>query len=362
MGEQLSKLFSLLKREYWGISGNTLLIITILVFPIAFGFMFGTFKNVVSKNAPSAVFPLNGAADEDLRFAQSAASLFSKSSIEQDFEESKLFREEYYFYVGIPKGFKQNSGSMDVYIDSSMSPVSELSPYVRQMVLYGFSKWAGVEPKISIIEVGRKVLPFQYFIPGILVILSALIGLVIVPFSLSADKDVLKRVLLGVSEITFISSKFIFASFLSLVQLAVLSITQVASGVPASALFIISPLSIGTLILATLFFTSIGISVMLLTGFRETGKQLNAGLLGFSIVFSGAFYPVGFFPSLPGFGDLLQVIGRSNPPYIFVLLMRGFGLRGLGLQFFLDYAAIALFTALAAGVLLVCCIRRFKHA
>ncbi|MFH1470908.1 MAG: hypothetical protein ABIF01_04120 [Candidatus Micrarchaeota archaeon] len=335
----------ILKRDYWGLKGNALLLLVILIAPISLGLAFGTIKNAIPKSAPSAVFPEFGASAEDLRAAQAMASLFSKSSIEEQMDEDKLFREEYYFLVGVPAGFKNESNDINIYMDSSMSPVSELSPYVHDMILYGLSKWYGWEPKINIVEVGRSVLPFQYLAPGIVLLLSVAMGLIVVPFALSQDKEVLARVLPAVPVRSFVLGKLLFASILAFAELAVLLATQEIAGASGS-LFFFNPWFLLVLLLSSIFFTSIGISIMLLTGFGEAGKQVNAGLLALVVMFSGALYPVGFFPLLPALGDVLQTIGRSNPAYFFVILMRGFGLRGLGPGVFLDYLVLALiFTA-----------------
>jgi hypothetical protein len=357
----LSGLLPILKRDYWGVKSNTLLLVVILLFPMAFGFMFGTFKNIVPKSAPSAIFPEPGAGEEDMRAAGGILSYFSKTSIEKDFDKNKLFREEYYFFVGIPRGFRQGQQRIDVYVDASMSPVSELSPYVKEMILYGLSRRAGWEPEINVVQVGREILPFQYFVPGIVVLLAAAVGLIIVPFSLSQDKEVMSRVLASVSTASFVAGKLAFATVLALAQLAVLILTQLSAGTSQGAILYINPWTFITLVCAAVFFTSIGVAVAFFTRFEEAGKQINAGLLGATLVFSGAVYPVGFFPSLPVFGDVLQSVGRANPAYFLVVLMRGFGVRGIGPEVLLDYVALSLAFTVGSVLLLFYCVRRFKH-
>ncbi len=354
-------LFPLLKREYWGLRANTLLLLVVFILPVSMGLMFGTLKNISPKSAPAGIFPEPGANEEDVRAADGVVSFFARTSPEPAFDEKKLYREEYYFFVGVPPGFRNGVSEIKVYVDSSMSPVAELSPYVKDMILYGLSKWYSWAPNIDIIRVGKDAMPFQYLIPGIVIMLTAAIGLITVPFSLSQDRDVLSRVLLNVQVPSFVAGKLLFASILSLAQFLILLVTQHLAGAPG-AFMIINFLSVSTLVLSCLFFTSLGVSVMFLTRFGEAGKQINAVLLGSAVLFSGAFYPVGFFPSVPGFGDILQTIGKSNPAYFFVVLMRGFGIRGLGPEVFYDYLAIAsAFTLLAILVFTYLVYRRKKN-
>ncbi|MFH0817306.1 MAG: hypothetical protein V1909_01600, partial [Candidatus Micrarchaeota archaeon] len=250
----------LLKREYWGIRANTLLLLVVIVLPLSLGLMFGTLKNIAPKNAPSGIFPEIGANEDDVRAADGILSVFSKTKIEQSMDENKLYREEFYFFVGVPRGFKKNATDVRVYIDSSMSPVAELSPYVRDMILYGLSQWYGWTPKLEIIKVGKDVLPFQYLVPGIAVLLCSAVGLVIIPFSLSQDKEVLARVLSSVSTFSFVVGKLSFAAILAFLQVAILLSTQSLAGANSS-FFLFSFWPALTLLCSVIFFTSLGISV-----------------------------------------------------------------------------------------------------
>ncbi|MFH1448580.1 MAG: ABC transporter permease [Candidatus Micrarchaeota archaeon] len=358
---EFPKTLSLLKREYWGVKTNTLLLVILLAFPMTFGFMFGTFTNIIPKNAPAAVFPEAGATGEDVSSAEDILSFFSKTSVEPEFNERKLFREEYYFFVGVPKGFRRGDGEVDVYIDASMSPIAEISPYVKDMILYEFSKVFDWEPRINIIKLGSDVLPFQYFVPGVIILLTSVVGLIILPFSSSRDRLVFGRVLANVSVPAFVTSKLVFAVMLALIQLGILVITQLAAGASGSTILDINVWSLSVICCSAVFFASAGMSVMFLTRFSEAGKQINAGLLGFVLMFSGAFYPVGFFPSIPGVGDLLQSISRANPSYLFVLLMRGFGIRGLGPELFTDYIAAIVVWSIASILLFAYTVRRMKN-
>ncbi len=354
----LPKVLPLIKRDYWGLKANTLLLLTIILFPMAFGLMFGTFKTVVPRSAPSAVFPEPGAGEEDIRAAIGICSMFSKTTAEPSFEEKKLFREERYFYVGAQKGFPLN-GPVNVYIDASFSPISELSPYIKDMILYEISRWKGLEPEINILERGKPALPFQFFTPGIAILLTAAVGFIIIPFSLAQDKEALPRVLSMVPASSFIAGKLAFALIIVAVQLALLILAQNLAGVPGAGSDM-GPWTFLTIGLSTVFFSSLGLSLMFLTGFAEAGKQLNAFLFGLTVVLSGAIYPVGFFPKLPVFGELFQSLALANPSYYFTLLARGFWLRGLGPGIFWDYLGIAVLCSVAATGLFTYSITRMR--
>ncbi|MFH1285904.1 MAG: ABC transporter permease [Candidatus Micrarchaeota archaeon] len=366
MSSTLRGLLALFRREILGVNRNVLLLLLILILPLAFGFMFGTFKNIVPRNAPSIVIPSNdNLTQDDMRFANAALSLFSAPTVvsantPMDLLFNKLYREEAYFIVSVPHDIFNSGEPVRVYVDASMSPVSELSPYVREMILYELYDWRKYGVDIEINEVGTPALPFQFFVPGVLVLLMVAVGLLVVPFTTSKDSAVFGRVLRSTSPALVAVSKLGFALVLAAIQVVVLILTQKFAGASESSLISMNAWTLYVLLCTAVSFTSLGLIVLLLTKFQEIGKQINAALFGAVVVFSGIFFPVGFFPSLPILPTFFQTVARFFPTYYSVILTRGFGVRGLAHQIMGDYLAIITVVAVVLLAVLHYSLWRFR--
>ncbi len=355
------KFLALMKKDAIGVRRSALLVLVVLILPVAFGFMFGTFKNILPRGTPSAIVAESeNVSEKDMRFAFTILDYFSEPKAERVVDESKLFREETYFILVVPPGLLDKQSTVRVVVDSSMTPVADLTPVVVGSIRDALHSAGYYNIEIEVEKKGRSILPFEFFVPGVLLMLSAGVGLLLTPFFTARDKNVFPRLMGAVSTPVYIADKMVFALLLIGIQAALLLLTQLYFGSAGESLFKLNEWSALTLAITTIYFASFGLSIMLITRFSEAGKQINAFLFGAVAVFSGAFYPVGFFPLIPGLGNILQTISKSLPTYYSTVLLRSFGARGLGIGLFEDYFAVISISAVAGIVLLHYSIERLK--
>ncbi|VVB65678.1 ABC-2 family transporter protein [Candidatus Gugararchaeum adminiculabundum] len=409
MAGELGKIWEMFRRELLSTRKNTLILLLILILPVSLGLMFGTFKEIVPTGAPAIVVPENAnTTQHDLEYINSISSFFSKPTIEQAPDFNKLYREEAYYIIEVPPGTSVQIKRLEIFVDASMSPVAEIAdPYVKEIFLYEFeNRWNVHGIEINIHKVGRKVMPFEYFVPGVIITLLAIVGLIVIPFATSKDADVFRRLSTMTRIESIAASKIMFALALAFFQIFLLLATQVFAGSRGSdavnaitsmftlnfspmgdllantqqyALINVSPGTILVMLLSAIFFTAAGLAITFWTRFSEAGKQANALLFGGVVLFSGAFYPIGFFPALPAqqiFGwmfepvrgwllswvpTFFQSISRVFPSYYATIALRGFGVRNLAFGVLQDYVLIIAVSALIALGILYYSIVRLRN-
>ncbi|MEM3400257.1 MAG: ABC transporter permease [Candidatus Micrarchaeia archaeon] len=350
------KVANLLMLEVNSAKRSVVFLSLLILIPITFGVLFGTFKQIVPKSAPSAVVSVGGN-EEDVRFASAVVSLFSNVRIENEISEAKLYREELYFIVGVSEGISKGAGNVTIYIDNAMSPVYELSTYAVEIIMYELTTHFSHVPKIYVKGFGTPVLPNQFFTPGIILLFAIITGLLIVPFTTRKDWLVYSRLTTIASPIHIVISKMVFAFAIVLIQTILLLLTEYFFGLP---LIKIDGTFLITLFITCVYLSLTGLLVSFLSRFSIAGQVLNVLLAGFLLVFSGLFYPVGFLPRLPVFGDILQTIPKFMPTYYSAILMRSFAIREAPLAIFYDYVGIITITALVLFVMTVYVMGRYR--
>jgi ABC-2 type transport system permease protein len=350
----LGKLKALFEREFLIVERDALMLLLIILLPVAFGIMFASFKQVIPKSTPASVIPESSEVSEvDLRFAAfSVLSQFCSPSIDSREEAfRKLSREEVYFVVSIPEGVREGRGTVKVYVDNSLSPVAELSNYVVEILTYELGQ-VGFHPEISVEKLGKPILPIEYFTPGVVMFLLATAGILIVPFNTVKDRNIISRVLSSVTLGEFVASKLFFSLLLASLQIAILLISQSYLELPILS---INPLSILTMILASLALTTTGLLIAFAFKLSNIARYVCSFLFGFITTFSGLFYPPGFLPLY------LQPIPKILPTYYALILLRSFSVKGEEAGVFLDYFVIVLLWLVASLILLHYFARRFRH-
>lgn len=353
MGE-LRKMKALLMREVLGVRRNVLLLLLIVVLPIAFGVMFGTFKEFVPRSTPSMLAPEDESVGaDDMRFANFTLALFSTPVIGKNNQTivDALLREEVYFGIVVPSGVREAKGVIEVYVDSSMAPVAEASDYVVGMIRRELREW-NYYPTFKLVKVGRPIMPLEFFVPGIIILLIAAAGFLVLPFSTMRDSVIFDRLLTNVSLTGIALSKLIFGLALALIQVFFLLTTQRYMD---AAIIEINLWSVYVLIASALSFTALGLAFVFLARFSELGRYLNVLAFGAVVVLSGIFYPIGFMP------QIIQTVCKLTPTYYSVLLVRYFGVKGGGYTLVGDYVGVVTVFALACLALLVFSIWRLRR-
>ncbi len=353
MGE-LRKIKALLLRELLGVRRNVLLLLLIVVLPIAFGVMFGTFKEFIPRSTPSMAVPENESVGaDDMKFANFTLALFSTPVVGKDNQTivNALLREEIYFGIVVPPGVHEAEGVISVYVDSSMAPVAEASDYVVGMIRRELREW-NYYPTFKLVKVGRAIMPLEFFVPGIIILLIAAAGFLVLPFSTMRDSLVFDRLLTNVSLAGIALSKLIFGLALALIQVLFLLATQRFLGAP---IIEINFWSAYVIVASALSFTALGLAFVFLARFSELGRYLNVLAFGAVVVLSGIFYPVGFMP------PLIQTVCKLTPTYYSVLLVRYFGVKGGAFPLVGDYVTIVTAFGIACLALLIFSIWRLRR-
>jgi hypothetical protein len=350
----IGKLKALVGREFLTVERNALMLLFIILLPIAFGVMFASFKQVIPMSTPASVIPENSSVTEaDMRFATfSILSQFCSPSVDtREDAFRKLSREESYFVVSVPPGIREGKGTITVYVDSSLSPLAEVSDYVVEILKYELGQ-AGFHPEIRVEKLGRRVMPIEYFAPGVVVLILSIMGILVVPFNTVKDRGIISRVFSSVNLWEFAASKLLFSLFLASIQVALLLATQSYLELPVMN---INSLSVLMFILTSFALTSTGLFIVFALKLSNVGRYVCSLLFGVITAFSGLLYPPGFLPSY------LQPISKVLPTCYALILLRSFGVKGVGAGIFLDYIGMVFLWLVISLALFYYFARRFKN-
>ncbi|MEM3555111.1 MAG: ABC transporter permease [Candidatus Micrarchaeia archaeon] len=332
---------------------NAIMLLLIIFLPVALGMVFATFKEVIPKSTPASVIRETPEVSEaDVRFATfSILSHFCSPSVDsRDDAFKKLAREESYFVVSVPAGIREGGGVVRVYVDNSLTPVAEVSDYVVEVLKYELGQ-VGFKTEIVVEKVGRRVMPIEYFAPGVVLLILSIAGLLVVPFNTVKEREVVPRVLSSVTITQFIASKLIFSFLLALLQVAVFFITENILELPVMS---INYLSFFAFLLTSLALTSTGLLIVFAMKLSSVSRHLCSLIFGVVVAFSGAVYPPGFLP------PYLQSISKVIPTYYALTLLRSFAVKGADVGIFVDYVAIVIVWFVLSFILLYYFIKRFK--
>jgi ABC-type polysaccharide/polyol phosphate export permease len=347
------KLKALVGRDLLTVERNALMLLFIVFLPIAFGIMFASFKQVIPKSTPASVIRADANVSEaDMKFATfSILAQFCSPSVDSREEAfRKLSREESYFVVSVPAGMREGRGEVIIYVDNSLSPLAEVSDYVVEILKYELGH-AGFNPEIRVEKIGKRIMPIEYFAPGVIMILLAIAGILIVPFNTMKDSGMMSRVLSSVSIGEFIASKLLFSLLLALIQVVILLATQLYLEMPVMS---INPLSAATMILISFALTSTGMLIAFALKLSNVGRYVCSLLFGVVTAFSGTLYPPGFLPSY------LQQIPKILPTYYALVVLRSFAVKMVGESILQDYIGIVGIWFILSLALFYYFVRRFR--
>lgn len=350
----LSKLKALVSRDFLTIERNALMLLFIILLPVGFGIIFASFKQVIPKSTPASVIAADANVSEaDMRFATySILSQFCAPTIDSREDAfRKLSREESYFIVSVPAGIREGRGEMKIYVDNSLSPLAEVSDYVVEILRYELGK-AGFNPTITVDKIGNRIMPIEYFTPGVFMILLAITGILIAPFNTIKDSSMMQRVLSSAGIVEFIASKLLFSLIMGLIQIGILLVTQNYLEMPIVNM---NYLSLAAIILISKAMTSTGMFIAFAVKLSNVGRYICSALFGLVAAFSGALYPTGFLPSY------LQLIPKMLPTYYALVVLRGFAVKGVSGSILEDYIWIMIAWFILSLALFYYFVRRFRN-
>ncbi|ACS33872.1 ABC transporter permease [Thermococcus gammatolerans] len=333
-------IFDLFVKEVKLIARRKSILFFLIFIPLFFGAISSSYKSAVPGDTPVAIVLAENVSQDDVWAIMTLARTFSNPHLVPNLTVALngLQREEYYVVIEVRKFGGLEAGEYVVYYDRTMNPVASISENLIRLLRIELKgariESAGINDKVS--------LP-MFFLPGILLFISMMVGFELVADNTISEKNVFPRLrLAGVFTENFVV-RVIIMPLLVLVQTLLVLIIYHLMNVKVS-------IDIGVvtiLVLNTLLFSLLGLLVTMLLRFEPHAKTFLHVLMGFIIFISGLFYPVGFFP------EVLQRIARLTPTYYSAVLMRAFMFRPGGVSLYFDYIAINVISVVLLSIVVL---------
>ncbi|AJC72554.1 ABC transporter [Thermococcus guaymasensis DSM 11113] len=342
----MSSLFDLFLKEIKLIARRRSVLFFLIFIPLFFGVVSSSYKEAIPEDTPMAIVIEGNVSQDDVSAIMQIARTFSHPYLVSDLDAALkgLQREEYYVVIEVKHFESLENGEYVVYYDRSMNPVASISENLLR-VLRVELRSAG----ISSTGINEKISLPTFFLPGVLLLISMIIGFELVADNCIAEKQVFPRLrLLGVLGRN-IALRIVVMLLLVFIQSLIILVVYEAMGVEA----FLNVKVLLILLLNTLFFSLLGLFVTMLLRFEAHAKTFLHVLMGFVIFISGLFYPVGFFP------EALQRVARLIPTYYSAILMRSFMFRPVEMSLYSDYILI---NVVSVAVLIVGIITLHRRA
>jgi len=352
------KIHTMLKKEILISKRNISIILLIILLPMVFGLLSGSFKKTIPRNTPVMIVPQNNdVTQDDMDYVEGWTSLFSKPVIGINDEEGiyRLQREEAYLVFVVPPNVTETmtgGGDFEILIDYSFVPVEKISEYVVHNVEIYFSTTSFRGSDIVLTKINtRKTMP-EYMLPGFIMLMISLMALTILPHNMYGERTVIRRLIIEHSFGSMVMAKIIFFIILAAIQLLILRWSEVIVEIETSNIgletFII-------VLLSVVYLSSISLSISFLTKFSNAGNLINTLFLFMIILFSGLFYPVGFFPTF------LQKLSLIFPTYYSMIILRGVMLKEVDILFYSDWLIGLTLFSIFTFIVLAISVKKFKE-
>ena len=352
------KLCAMLKKDVLISKRNISILFLIILLPMVFGLLSGSFKRTIPRNTPVMIVPQNSdVTQNDMDYVEGWTSLFSKPVIGIDEEEGvyKLQHEEAYLVFVVPPNVTQTmtgSGDFEILIDYSFVPVEKISEYVVHNVEIYFSTTSFKGSNIVLKKINtRKTMP-EYMLPGFIMLMISLLALTILPHNMYGEYTIIRRLMIEHSFGSMVVSKILFFMILAAIQLLILRWSEVIVHVETSNIDLETLIIV---LLSMLYLSSISLSISFFTKFSNAGNLINTLLLFLIILFSGLFYPVGFFPTF------LQKLSMIFPTYYSMVIIRGVMLKDVDILFYSDWLIGLILFTIVTFIILGVSVKKFKE-
>ncbi|MGP8337391.1 MAG: ABC transporter permease [Methanosarcinaceae archaeon] len=351
------KLFSMLKKEVLISKRNISIIILIILLPLVFGMLAGSFKTSIPKDTPVLIVPQNdNVSQDDLEYVEGWTSFFSDPVIGTSEKEGirKLHREEVYLVFVVPTSVMQtmkSEGEFRIYVDNAMVPVEKISEYVVSNVELYFSTTSFEGSEITLRKINdHRTMP-EYMLPGFIMLMVSLMALTILPYNMGSERNVIRRLKIEHVFGSMVAAKIVFFVLLVAVQLLLLRYFEIYILIEKSH---IVPDTFIVVLLTMLYLSAISLSVTFITKFSNSGNLINTLHLFIILLFSGTFYPIGFFPTY------LQKVSFSLPTYYSMVMLRGSMFRDAGLTVYADWIWGMIILVIVMLAVLAVAIKNFR--
>jgi ABC-2 type transport system permease protein len=311
---------SLLEKEVrWSRHNLLALLLLLLVLPAFLAGGSVVFQEVIPEDAPVGVVAENDqVSEESLALVQAGLSLFS-DPVRLDTPDQalrQLQRERVYAVVQVPPNITdpdETNATFVLTIDGSVVVFREPSESVAFQARGALNRNLPADVGLVRKVVGGEPTLSEYLVPISLLALVMLFAFTYVPYNLATESRVLDRLRVETSLERVVAAKLVFFALLLLVPVLVFQGAAAYLGYATDAL---DPGAVAVILLTFVYLAAISITIMILTGFSNLGRFLNAVVLLGLLAFSGLAYPVGFF------SPLRRAIVRAMPTHYSTIVVR----------------------------------------
>jgi len=319
---------SLLRKELaWSRQQWIALLIVFVVLPAAFAVTTQGFDHALPEDTPIAVVPANDSVSAgELQLTRGVVGLHAtaKPFHSQSRAFRALEREQVYGVLVVPPDVTEtnSTATVEFYTHGSVVPYQETSEAVTGLITARLDRIAASTVEIEHTIVGPSYSLSAYLIPTFQLALALLIAFTYVPYTLANERAVYDRLRIESSLGAVLGWKLAYFTALMAIPVVVFQLAAALFG------YGLQTPSIGALCVTLLtfaIFTAVSMALTLLTGFRTYGRILNVLVFLGLLIFSGLFYPRGFFSTIRA------QITALLPTHYSVVALRGYLLRDASL-------------------------------
>lgn len=298
------------------------------------------FADVVPRDVPVAVVPGEDAGAEDVELTRATLDLFAQPVTYESEAAAfrSLDREQVYGVVVVPGGLTEGgSTSIELSVDGRVVPYIEPSGAIASAVESTLDRNLDADVRVEHVIRGQRVDLAAYLFPTFLFAFLGVLAFAYLPYVLAREAEALDRIRVESSLESYLATKLIVFTTLSLVPLAVFALVAAILAYPITLL---DPTAVAVSMVIFLTFAATSSAITFLTGFSTAGRLANVLVLFGLLGLSGAAYPAGFFS--PGHRELV----RTTPTHYAMVLLRNATLKDLGGETYPAAVAVVLITAL----------------
>jgi len=346
---------SLLRKEIaWGRRKLLVLLLIFVLLPGALAYGTLAYEHVLPRDTPVAIVGQDeSVSEDDMAITRGAVTLFS-DPVTYDSRSAAfdaLDREQVYAIVSVPPdvGVGEETTTFRLYVDGSIVPYHQASEAVVNVMSEYLREGLPASIEVEQTVVGEERSLSEYLVPTFELVLLMLVALAYLPYTLASERSVFDRLRVEASLERVVAWKLAFFTGLMAVPLGVFAVVTDSFdyGLDVTAVGAVAVYLVTFVILA-----AFSMAVTLATRFETWGRLLNLATFLFVLLFSGLFYPAGFF------SGLRRDIVRLLPTHYAAVAVRGYVLRGAPVETYADWiAGLAVVAAAMLGLLKLSIVR-----
>lgn len=353
------RLPSLLRKELaWGRRKLLVLLLLFVLLPGAMAYGTLAYEHVLPRDTPVAIVAQDETVSrDDIAITRGAVTLFSDPVVYESSDAAfrALEREQVYAIVSVPPdvGVGEGTTTFRLYVDGSIVPYHQASEAVVNVMSQYLREGVPASIEVERTVVGQERSLSEYLVPTFELVLVMLVALAYLPYTLASEQDVFARLRVEASLERVVAWKLAFFTGLMAVPLAVFA------GVTSMFDYGLQVTAVGAVafyLLTFVILAAFSMAVTLATRFETWGRLCNLAVFLFLLLFSGLFYPAGFFSGLRG--DVVRLL----PTHYAAVAVRGYTLRESAIGTYADWLVGLLVVAAAMLVLLKLSIVRYERA